>query len=247
MMRAHKRPFDSIRPVKIKPDYLEFADGSALIEIGKTKVIAAASLDEKVPPFLKNSGTGWITAEYSMLPRSTEKRTIRERVQSRPSGRTQEIQRLIGRSLRAVTELSILGERTIILDCDVIQADGGTRTASITAACVALALALKKMMDVNIIKEMPLKHLVSAVSVGLVEGEPLLDLDYDEDARADLDMNLVQTEKGHIVEIQATAERKPFSRKDLSKLMSLADKGIQELILIQKDVLKKKSLLFMAY
>lgn len=246
-MRAHKRPFDSIRPVKIKPDYLEFADGSALIEIGKTKVIAAASLDEKVPPFLKNSGTGWITAEYSMLPRSTEKRTIRERVQSRPSGRTQEIQRLIGRSLRAVTELSILGERTIILDCDVIQADGGTRTASITAACVALALALKKMMDVNIIKEMPLKHLVSAVSVGLVEGEPLLDLDYDEDARADLDMNLVQTEKGHIVEIQATAERKPFSRKDLSKLMSLADKGIQELILIQKEVLKKKSLLFMAY
>jgi ribonuclease PH len=247
MMRANKRPSDSIRPVRIKTDYLEFADGSALIEIGKTKVIAAASLDEKVPPFLKNSGTGWITAEYSMLPRSTEKRTIRERIQSRPSGRTQEIQRLIGRSLRAVTELSILGEKTIILDCDVIQADGGTRTASITAACVALALALKKMMDENVIKEMPLKHLVSAVSVGIVEGEPLLDLDYDEDARADLDMNLVQTEKGQIVEIQATAERKPFSRKDLSKLMSLADKGIQELILVQKDVLKKKSLLFMAY
>jgi len=246
-MRANKRPSDSIRPVKIKPDYLEFADGSALIEIGKTKVIAAASLDEKVPPFLKNSGTGWITAEYSMLPRSTEKRTIRERVQSRPSGRTQEIQRLIGRSLRAVTELSVLGERTLILDCDVIQADGGTRTASITAACVALALALKKMMDANIIKEMPLRHLVSAVSVGMVEGEPLLDLDYDEDARADLDMNLVQTEKGQIVEIQATAERKTFSRKDLSKLMSLADKGIQELIQIQKEVLKKKSLLFMAY
>ena len=246
-MRANKRPSDSIRPVKIKTDYLEFADGSALIEIGKTKVIAAASLDEKVPPFLKNSGTGWITAEYSMLPRSTEKRTIRERIQSRPSGRTQEIQRLIGRSLRAVTELSILGERTIILDCDVIQADGGTRTASITAACVALALALKKMMDENVIKEMPLKHLVSAVSVGIVKGEPLLDLDYNEDARADLDMNLVQTEKGQIVEIQATAERKPFSRKDLSKLMSLADKGIQELILVQKDVLKKKSLLFMAY
>ncbi len=246
-MRANKRPSDSIRPVKIKPDYLEYADGSALIEIGKTKVIAAASLDEKVPPFLKNSGTGWITAEYSMLPRSTEKRTIRERVQSRPSGRTQEIQRLIGRSLRAVTELSILGERTLILDCDVIQADGGTRTASITAACVALALALKKMMDTNIIKEMPLIHLISAVSVGMVEGEPLLDLDYDEDARADLDMNLVQTEKGQIVEIQATAERKTFSRKDLSKLMSMADKGIQELIQIQKEVLKKKSLLFMAY
>jgi ribonuclease PH len=247
MTRANKRPSDSIRPVKIKPDYLEFADGSAMIEIGKTKVIAAASLDEKVPPFLKNSRTGWITAEYSMLPRSTEKRTIRERVQSRPSGRTQEIQRLIGRSLRAVTELSILGERTIILDCDVIQADGGTRTASITAACVALALALKKMMDENIIKEMPLKHLVSAVSVGIVEGELLLDLDYNEDAQADLDMNLVQTGKGHIVEIQATAERKTFSRRELSKLMSLADKGIQELIQIQKEVLKKKSLLFMAY
>lgn len=246
-MRANKRASDSIRPVKIKPDYLEYADGSALIEIGKTKVIAAASLDEKVPPFLKNSGTGWITAEYSMLPRSTERRTIRERLQSRPSGRTQEIQRLIGRSLRAVTELSVLGERTLILDCDVIQADGGTRTASITAACVALALALKKMIDTNIIKEMPLRHLVSAVSVGMVEGEPLLDLDYDEDARADLDMNLVQTEKGQIVEIQATAERKTFSRKDLSKLMSLADKGIQELIQIQKEVLKKKSLLFMAY
>jgi len=247
MTRANKRPSDSIRPVKIKPDYLEFADGSAMIEIGKTKVIAAASLDEKVPPFLKNSRTGWITAEYSMLPRSTEKRTIRERVQSRPSGRTQEIQRLIGRSLRAVTELSILGERTIILDCDVIQADGGTRTASITAACVALALALKKMMDENVIKEMPLKHLVSAVSVGIVEGELLLDLDYNEDAQADLDMNLVQTGKGHIVEIQATAERKTFSRRELSKLMSLADKGIQELIQIQKEVLKKKSLLFMAY
>ncbi len=246
-MRAFKRPASALRPVKIKPDYLGFADGSALIEVGKTRVIAAATIDERIPPFLKNTGTGWVTAEYSMLPRSTEKRTIRERVQTRISGRTQEIQRLIGRSLRAVTELGILGERTIILDCDVIQADGGTRTASITASCVALALALKKMMDEKIIDEMPLKHLVSGVSVGIVEGETLLDLDYEEDAKAEIDMNVVETEKGQLVEIQATAEKKPFSRKELSALMSLADKGIKDLIQIQKDVLKKKSLLFMAY
>lgn len=246
-MRAHKRPANALRPVKIKPDYLGFADGSALIEIGKTKVIAAATIDERIPPFLKKSGTGWVTAEYSMLPRSTEKRTARERMQTRISGRTQEIQRLIGRSLRAVTELGILGERTIILDCDVIQADGGTRTASITASCVALALALKKMMDEKIIDEMPLKHLVSGVSVGIVEGEMLLDLDYEEDAKAEIDMNVAETEKGQLVEIQATAEKKSFSRKELSALMSLADKGIKELIQMQKDVLKKKSLLFMAY
>jgi ribonuclease PH len=247
MMRAQKRPANALRPVKIKPDYLGFADGSALIEIGKTKVIAAATIDERIPPFLKNTGKGWVTAEYSMLPRSTEKRTIRERMQTRISGRTQEIQRLIGRSLRAVTELGILGERTIILDCDVIQADGGTRTASITASCVALALALKKMMDEKIIDEMPLKHLVSGVSVGIVDGKILLDLDYEEDAKAEIDMNVVETEKGQLVEIQAAAEKKPFSRKELSALMSLADKGIKELIQMQKDVLKKKSLLFMAY
>ena len=246
-MRAHNRPLDELRPIKIKPDYLDFADGSAFIEIGKTRVVAAATIEEKVPFFLKNSGTGWITAEYSMLPRSTEKRNIRERGQARISGRSQEIQRLIGRSLRAVTELSILGEKTIILDCDVLQADGGTRTASITAACVALALALKKMMDENIIDQMPLKYLVSGVSVGIVEGEVLLDLDYIEDAKAEIDMNVVETEKGQLVEIQATAEKKPFSKKELSTLLSLADKGIKELIQVQKEVLKKKSLLFMAY
>ncbi|UCE21401.1 MAG: ribonuclease PH [Candidatus Aminicenantes bacterium] len=246
-MRANKRPIDALRPVKIKPDYLEFADGSALIELGKTKVIAAASIDERIPPFLKNSGTGWVTAEYSLLPRSTEKRTIRERTQTRISGRTQEIQRLIGRSLRAVTERAILGERTIILDCDVIQADGGTRTASVTAACVALALALKKLVDEKVIDEMPLKHLVSGVSVGIVDGEALLDLDYEEDAQAEIDMNVIETEMGQLVEIQATAERKPFSRKELNTLMSLASKGIKELIQVQRDILKKKSLLFMAY
>jgi ribonuclease PH len=229
------------------PDYLDFADGSAFIEIGKTKVIAAATIEEKTPPFLKNSGTGWITAEYSMLPRSTEKRNIRERIQARPSGRSQEIQRLIGRSLRSVTELSVLGERSIILDCDVIQADGGTRAASITAACVALALALKKMLDEKAIDQMPLRHLVGGISVGKLEGEILLDLDYSEDSKAEIDMNVIQTERGQLVEVQATAEKNPFSRKELNALLSLADKGIKEVIQIQRDVLKKKSLLFMAY
>jgi len=246
-MRANNRLPDELRPIKIKPDYLDFADGSAYIEIGKTKVVAAATIEEKVPHFLKNSGTGWVTAEYSMLPRSTEKRNVRERGQSRLSGRNQEIQRLIGRSLRAVTELNVLGEKTIILDCDVLQADGGTRTASITASCVALALALKKMMEKNIIDQMPLKHLVGAISVGIVEGEILLDLDYNEDAKAEIDMNVVETEKGQLVEIQATAEKKPFSRKELSSLLSIANKGIKEIIEVQKEVLKKKSLLFMAY
>lgn len=246
-MRDKKRAFDTLRPIKIKPDHLDFADGSAYIEIGKTKVIAAATIEEKVPAFLKNSGSGWITAEYSMLPRSTEKRTIRERILGRLSGRTHEIQRLIGRSLRAVTELSVLGEKTIILDCDVIQADGGTRTASITAGCVALGLALKKMMEEGTIEEMPLKHLVSGVSVGIVEGEMLLDLDYQEDSNADIDMNVVETDTGQIIEVQATAEKNPFSRQELDSLLNLAHKGIKEIIQEQKEVLKKKSLLFMAY
>ena len=226
---------------------MDFSDGSALIEMGKTKVIATATIEEKIPIFLKGSNTGWITAEYSMLPRSTEKRTIRERNQARVSGRTQEIQRLIGRSLRAVTDLSILGERTIILDCDVLQADGGTRSASITAGCIALALALKKMMDEGIIDQMPLKHLVSAISVGIVKGNLLLDLDYREDSSAEIDMNVVETDTGKIVEIQATAEKNPFSKKEFNALLALADTGIEKLIQVQKDVLKKKSLLFMAY
>lgn len=243
-MRADNRAFDELRPIKIKTDYLDFADGSAFIEVGKTKVIAAASIEDKAPPFLKNSGTGWVTAEYSMLPRSTEKRNIRERTLVRLSGRSQEIQRIIGRSLRAVTELSLLGERTIILDCDVVQADGGTRAASITAACVALALALKRMMDKKIIDKMPLQHLVTGVSVGIVEGEALLDLDYDEDSKAEIDMNVVQAEKGQLVEIQATAEKKSFSKKELSTLLSLAEKGIEEIIQIQRKVLKKKGVFF---
>jgi ribonuclease PH len=246
-MRESNRAFDKVRPVTITPDYLQFADGSALIQMGKTRVLAAATVDEKVPPFLKGSGSGWITAEYSMLPRATEKRTIRERSPARLSGRTQEIQRLIGRCLRTVTDLNVLAERTIILDCDVLQADGGTRTASITVACVALALSLKKLMDEGMIKQMPLKGLVSAVSVGIVDGKKLLDLDYREDSNADVDMNVVETDAGQIVEIQATAEKKPFTRKDFNALLTLADKGIEELIQVQREVLKKKSLMFMAY
>ncbi len=246
-MRANKRPFDALRPVTITPDFLEFADGSALIEIGKTKVVAAATVEEKVPAFLKGNGTGWITAEYAMLPCSTETRTLRERSPGRISGRSQEIQRLIGRSLRTVTDLGTLGERTITIDCDVIQADGGTRIASITVGCIALAFALKKMMDEGILDQMPLKNLVSAVSVGIVGGHVLLDLDYREDSIAEIDMNVVKTDTGKIVEIQATAEKSPFSKKDFNALLSLADKGIQELITAQKKVLKEKSLLFMAY
>ncbi len=246
-MRTNNREFDAIRPVSISPDYMEFADGSALIEMGKTKVLATATIDEKVPPFLKGSGQGWVTAEYSMLPRSTEKRTSRERTPGRISGRTQEIQRLIGRSLRAVTDLTILEERTIIIDCDVIQADGGTRSAAITAGCVALALSLKKMMDNNMISQMPLKHLVSAVSVGIVGGSMLLDLDYIEDSGAETDMNVVETDSGQIVEIQASAEKTPFSKKEFTSLLDLADRGIHALISAQREVLKQKSPLFMAY
>jgi ribonuclease PH len=246
-MRAYNRKDDELRPIKIYPDYLDFADGSALIEFGKTRVVAAATIEEKVPAFLKNTDSGWITAEYSMLPRSTEKRTARERTQGYPSGRSQEIQRLIGRTLRAVTDLKGIGERQIILDCDVIQADGGTRVTSINAACVALALALKKMLDQKIIDTMPLHHLVAGVSVGIVNGEPLLDLDYAEDSSAETDMNVVQTDRGQLLEVQATAEKNPFSRSLLERLLRLADKGSEEIIQAQKDVLKKKSLLFMAY
>jgi ribonuclease PH len=245
--RAGKRTPTQLRPVKISVDYVDFADGSALIEMGRTRVLATATIDEKVPPFLKGTGTGWVTAEYAMLPRSTEQRTPRERTAGRISGRTMEIQRLIGRALRAVTDLKALGERQIIVDCDVIQADGGTRTASITAGCVALGLALKKMLDEGYFDHMPLLHLVAAVSVGIVRGKMLLDLDYAEDSRADLDMNIVQTDRGELVEVQAGAERNPFSRKELLDLLRLGERGIARLIQIQKDALKKKSILFMAY
>lgn len=246
-MRIDNRAFDATRPIMITPDYMDFADGSALIEMGKTKVLATATIDEKIPPFLKGSGQGWITAEYSMLPRATEKRTNRERTPGRLSGRTQEIQRLIGRSLRAVTDLKILEERTVIIDCDVIQADGGTRSASITAGCVALALSLKKMMDSGVIAQMPLEHLVAGVSVGVVGGNRLLDLDYIEDSNAETDMNVVETDSGQIVEVQATAEKAPFTKKEFNALLDLAHKGAQILINAQREVLKTKSPLFMAY
>jgi ribonuclease PH len=242
-----KRVFDELRPVKIQTDYFDYADGSAFIEIGRTRVVAAATIEKRTPPFLKGQGTGWVTAEYAMLPRSTETRSQRERTPGRISGRTQEIQRLIGRSLRAVTDLEVLGERTIIIDCDVIQADGGTRVASVTAGCVALALALKKLLDEREIDKMPLRHLVAGISVGVVGGRELLDLDYAEDSQAALDMNVIETDGGQLVEIQATAEREPFSRKDLSSLLRLADTGIQLIIQAQKTALKRKSLLFMAY
>ncbi len=243
-MRADGRTFDELRPVKIKVDYLDFADSSVFIEVGKTRVLTAASIEDRVPPFLRNSGSGWVTAEYSMLPRSTEKRTVRERNLARISGRSQEIQRLIGRSLRSVTDLDLVGERTIILDCDVIQADGGTRAASITAACVALALVFKKLLDEKALSRMPLKQLVSGVSLGIVDGEPFLDLDYQEDSKADIDMNVVETNSGKLVEVQVTAEKNPFSKKELNALLKLADKGIKELIEVQKGVLKKKNIPF---
>jgi ribonuclease PH len=242
-----KRAVDEIRPVRIQTDYFDYADGSAFIEIGRTRVAAAATIEEKAPPFLKGQGTGWVTAEYAMLPRSTETRSQRERSPGKISGRTQEIQRLIGRSLRAVMDLEVLGERTIIVDCDVIQADGGTRVASVTAGCVALALALKKLLDEREIDKMPLRHLVAGISVGVVGGHQLLDLDYAEDSQAGLDMNVIETDGGQLVEIQATAEREPFSRKDLLALLRLADTGIQQIIQAQKTALKRKSLLFMAY
>jgi ribonuclease PH len=246
-MRYANRAPGELRPVKIQIDYLDYADGSAFIEIGKTRVLAAATIEDKVPPFLKGMGTGWVTAEYSMLPRSTDIRTPRERNLGRISGRSQEIQRLIGRSLRAVTDLKAFGERQIIIDCDILQADGGTRTASVTAGCVALALALKKLMDQKFIGQLPLKHLACGVSVGVVDGQILLDLDYSEDSRAEIDMNVIETDRGQLIEVQAGAEKEPYTRKELLAMMKLADEGIKELVQAQKAALKRKSLMFMAY
>lgn len=247
IMRADGRRTDELRPIRITPDYLEFAAGSALIEMGKTKVLVAATIEEKVPPFLKGTGTGWISAEYAMLPCSTETRIPRERTQGRISGRSQEIQRLIGRALRAAVDLKALGERQILLDCDVIQADGGTRTASITAGCVALALALKKLLDERKINEFPLVHLVAGLSVGLINGEYYLDLDYDEDSQAEVDMNIVETDTGQLVEIQATGEKRPYTRKELTTLLRLANEGLQSIFEIQRTVLKKKSPLLISF
>ncbi|TYP51330.1 ribonuclease PH [Thermosediminibacter litoriperuensis] len=236
MARTDGREFDEIRPVNIIRRFNKYAEGSVLIEAGDTKVICTATVDEKVPPFLRGKGQGWVTAEYSMLPRATEIRNVRESL--RPSGRTMEIQRLIGRALRSVVNLAAMGERTIWLDCDVIQADGGTRTAAITGAFVALVDAFKYLKDHGVIEVIPVNSFVAAVSVGIVDGEKLLDLKFDEDCRAQVDMNVVMTDKGQFVEVQGTGETFPFTRQDLNDLLDLAQKGIFDLIAIQKEVLK---------
>lgn len=235
--RSDNRTPDQLRPVNIVTDFIHTAEGSVLIEVGNTRVICTASVEETVPAFMRNSGRGWISAEYSMLPRSTLTRTPREVNKGRPSGRTHEIQRLIGRSLRAVADLNRMGERTIWIDCDVIQADGGTRTASITGAFVALGLALEKMVEAGTLTSAPLKDYVAAVSVGIVDGEILLDLAYEEDSRADVDMNFVMTAGYKIVELQATAEHQVFDEAQLARMQALAKQGVQQLIAKQQAVL----------
>lgn len=239
MERAEGRKLDELRKINIITGFLEHPDGSCLISFGKTKVICSASVEEKVPPFLQGSGEGWITAEYGMLPGSTHTRNQREAVRGKQSGRTVEIQRLIGRSLRAVVDRTLLGERTILIDCDVIQADGGTRTASITGSFVALSLAIQKLLKEGVLKENPIIENVAAVSIGKVDGEILLDLDYSEDSRAEVDLNLVATGKRKIVEIQGTAEKFAFPEEELYKMLEIAFKGIERLIEYQKEVLRK--------
>ncbi len=233
--RKDKRAVDQLRNTKITPNISPYAEGSALIEIGNTKVICTATVEDRVPPFLRNKGIGWVTAEYAMLPRATQTRTNRETL--RPSGRTQEIQRLIGRSLRAVVDTKILGERQIFIDCDVILADGGTRCASITGAFAALSLACKKLMAKGTLKKSPIISEVAAVSVGMMEGTAILDLCYEEDSNAEVDMNIVCTGAGKFIEIQGTAEREPFSREQMNEMLELAEKGINQLFTIQRYAL----------
>jgi ribonuclease PH len=235
-MRSDNRAPNQLRDTTITPDYLPHAEGSVFIEAGRTKVICTASLEDRVPPFLRNTGKGWVTAEYGMLPRATNTRMTREASTGKVGGRTQEIQRLIGRSLRSVMNLQGMGERTIWIDCDVIQADGGTRTASITGAFVALALALEKMRQRDLIRTIPLSDFVAATSVGIVDGEPLLDLAYEDDSRADVDMNVVETGDGRYVEVQGTAEARPFGRNALMTLLDLADQGIRQLVEKQRAI-----------
>jgi ribonuclease PH len=235
-MRSDGRLEEQLRPTRITPNYLVHAEGSVLVESGKTKVICTASVEDRVPPFRRNSGKGWVTAEYGMLPRATSTRTQRESSAGRVGGRTQEIQRLIGRSLRAVTKMEELGERTITLDCDVIQADGGTRTASITGAFVALALAINKLRGQDLIRTVPIVDYVAATSVGIVEGMPMLDLAYAEDSKADVDMNIIKTGAGLYIEVQGTAEAMPFGREALNRLLDLADTGIRQLIALQRGL-----------
>ncbi|MGA8873802.1 MAG: ribonuclease PH [Candidatus Acidiferrales bacterium] len=237
MLRADGRAPDELRPTKITPNFISSAEGSVLIETGQTRVIVTATVDDGVPSFLKGSGKGWVTGEYGMLPRSTEERTPREAARGRQSGRTLEIQRMIGRALRAATDLRALGERTVFLDCDVIQADGGTRTASITGAFVALALAFERMVAAGMLRAAPLVDLVAATSVGIVDEEPLLDLNYEEDSRAQVDMNVVMTGGGRFVEVQASAEGRPYTNEELQDLLDLASAGIEQLAEVQRELL----------
>jgi ribonuclease PH len=235
-MRSDHRPANQLRETKLTPDYLDHAEGSVFIEAGRTRVICTASVEDRVPQFLRNTGKGWVTAEYGMLPRATNTRMQRESTAGKVGGRTQEIQRLIGRSLRSVTNLHALGERTIWIDCDVIQADGGTRTASITGSFVALALAIEKLRERDVIRTIPLSDYVAATSVGIVDGEALLDLAYDDDSRADVDMNIVKTGNGRFIEVQGTAEAMPFGRDALMTLLDLADHGIKQLVEKQRAI-----------
>lgn len=236
-MRHDGRAADEMRTVQITPGFISQAEGSVLIEVGRTRVICTATVEESVPPFLRGQGKGWITSEYSMIPRATNTRTARESSTGRRSGRTQEIQRLIGRSLRTAIDLNKLGERTVWLDCDVIEADGGTRTASITGAYVALGLAIDKLRRDGLLKESPIRSAVAAVSVGIVGGMPVVDLDYVEDSGADVDFNLVMTDAGEFVEIQGTAERHPFNLTSLNELLTLGRRSIEELIRVQNQTL----------
>jgi ribonuclease PH len=235
-MRSDKRAPNELRDTVFTPNYLPHAEGSVFIEAGRTRVICTASVEDRVPPFLRNTGKGWVTAEYGMLPRATTTRTTREASAGKVGGRTQEIQRLIGRSLRSVVNLPALGERTIWIDCDVIQADGGTRTASITGAFVALALAIEKLRARDVVRTNPLADYVAAISVGIVDGEPLLDLAYDDDSRAEVDMNVVKTGDGRFIEVQGTAEAMPFGREALNDLLDLADHGIKQLVDKQRTI-----------
>lgn len=238
-MRQDGRSNTELRPVKITKNYIKHAEGSVLIEVGDTKVICTASVEERIPPFKKDSGEGWVTAEYSMLPRATGVRNQRDISKLKLNGRSQEIQRLIGRSLRTIVDLKLLGERTITIDCDVIQADGGTRTASITGSYVALVDACQKLIDNGLISKMPVIGFVAATSVGIVKGEEILDLCYVEDSNAEVDMNVVMSNKGEFIEIQATGEKSSFNKKQLDTLLDLAQSGIEDLIKIQGDVLNK--------
>ena len=238
-MRPSQRPFNQLRSIRITRDYIMHAEGSVLIECGDTKVICTASVEEKVPPHKKGTGEGWVTAEYGMLPRSTGSRMVREAAKGKQSGRTQEIQRLIGRSLRSIVDLKKLGERTIQVDCDVIQADGGTRTASITGAFVALHDAVRKIMSQGGVTENPLRDFVAAISVGIYQGQPVLDLDYCEDSACDTDMNVVMTGSGRFVEVQGTAEGSAFSRTEMEAMLDLAQSGIAQLVEIQRAAVAK--------